>query len=52
MALADFKAAIEQSKSSGEAYFETAKYWSLISESAKAAQDLVTARKESPWLFK
>ena len=50
-AINDFNAAIENSKSSGEAYYERAKYWTLIGERDKAAQDLATARRESPGLF-
>ena len=47
-AIDDFNSAIEQNKSSAEALFERAKYWSLIGESDKAAQDLATAREEWP----
>jgi len=50
-ALSDFDASLEQGVT-GEAYFERAKYWSLIGESDKAVQDLVDARKLSPYLFK
>ena len=47
-AIDDFNSAIEANNSSLEALLERAKYWSLIGESDKAAQDLATARKEWP----
>jgi tetratricopeptide (TPR) repeat protein len=50
-ALSDFNASLEQIET-GEAYFERATYWTMTGESDKAVQDLVDARKLSPYLFK